>query len=194
MQRDIYIKTILDSIEDIRHTTFDALSVNELQVLINTMVATLDKSKVALESAYDLPTNSISIYNDANIEQGIDYENKKNDSPIILKYYEGKLFFKKVVSIVEDFTVTKSLYDDIDFSEQYSFVDKFSNVLDRNTNAMQNKILLNNKLDEIIDSCTVAESVFAEYALTSRQSKDLFLGRKYSKIREDILIALKNHL
>jgi hypothetical protein len=59
---------------------------------------------------------------------------------------------------------------------------------------MQNKVLLNSTIEEIIDSCLVTLITYEEYGFTSKESIDLFLNRKYSKIKEDVVTALKNHL
>lgn len=194
IQQDVYLPEIINDMSNVRNITYDALSIANYQILISKVAASTTFTKDKIEKAYDLPVDSLSIYTDANIEQGINFVEAKSNSPVSLKYYEGKVFLRRLVSIFEDFSATKNYYDDADFSGQYSFVDKFGSILDGHANLMQNKVLLNSTIEEIIDSCLVTLITYEEYGFTSKESIDLFLNRKYSKIKEDVVTALKNHL
>lgn len=194
LQQDLYLPEIIDNNADVRNVTFNALSIANLQMLISKVGTDLTETKGKIEASYDLPADSLSIYTDANIEEGINFTEEKATSPIILKYYEGKVFLRKTVSLFEDFSATKKYYDEADLSGQHSFVDKLSSILDTNGALMQSKMLVNTTTEEIIDACLVTFCVYLEYDFDSPQSVELFLSRIYSKIKEDIITALKNHL
>lgn len=194
LQQDMYLPEIIDNNANVRNITFDALFIANYQALINKFTSNLSIIKDKIEKSYDLSVDSLSMYTDANIEQGINFVQTKSTMPMNLKYYEGKVFLRKMVSLFEDFSATKNYYDDADYSGQYSFIDKFNSILDNNVTAMQTKILLNSVIEEIIDSCLVTFKTYIEYGFPTRESVDLFLNRKYSKIKEDIIKALKNNL
>jgi hypothetical protein len=194
LQQDLYLPDIIDNNANVRNITFNALSMANLQLVISKVAASLTDIKGKIEDVYDLPSDSLSIYSDQNVEQGINFVEEKTKSPAALKYYEGKVFLRKTVSLFEDFSVTKNYYDEADFSGQYSFVDKLNYLLNLSSIIMQNKLSVNSTTEELMDSALTVFCTYDEYNFVDRQSIDLFLSRNYSKIKEDIIVALKNHL
>lgn len=194
LQQDLYLPEIIDNNASVRNTTFNALSIANLQLIISKVAASLTEIKGMIEKSYDLPENSLSIYTDQNIEQGINFVNEKATSSIALKYYEGKVLLRNTVSLFENFSTAKNYYDDTDFSGQYSFIDKLNYLLDTSSSVMQNKLLINSVTEELIDSALAVFCSYEEYSFPDKQSVDLFLSQKYSKIKEDIITALKNHI
>lgn len=194
IQNDMFVSTIMNNIMNSRNINMNALSIISLQTIIDAAVNNLSELKTKIEDTYHIQQNSLSIYSDLNSESGINYLDEKSNSPIIFNYYEGKVLLKKIISLISGSATIHTKYNDNEQSLGYSFIDKSNNTLDSLTKEMQQKILLSDSLEEIVDSCTVASATIQKYDLQTQAEADLFLSRKYSIIKENVIIALREYL
>jgi hypothetical protein len=194
IQRDAYLLNVIDNLLDIRKTTKETLNIQDVQRISKIMHEKLSDLRVKIEDFYQIPRNSLTLFEDIPVEVTLNYNELKYKSPTVFNFYEGRVLYKEVLSLMTDFAVNKGIYEDHNLSSKFSFIDKFNNVLLYITKEINHKLNTDDFLEKLGDSCNIAQKVVSHYGIFTQTSIDLFLGREYSKIKEDIITALKNTL
>lgn len=192
IQDEEYLQRVYEDMLDIKHTSNDVIQIDTLQLITQDIENNLNNIRSKIEDTYELSENSISIYNDDPVENGIDYTVLKFSSPIIFKYYEGKILFRKITDFTKIISDVKNENESDVETIGNTYLGKLTRILENSSNAIQKKLELRSLSAEIKDIVLIAKSTYDYYDLGVSNKLDLFLGRSYEKIKDDIIEVIEN--
>lgn len=210
IHKNNYINELADNLYSTKTMTFDALSIVDLQEIINDITKKLieirDKVEVSeIPNDSPMPYHALSSIFEENKVGTMDSEflKYKNTIPLYFNYYEGKNTLKKISSLLKDFSNMRNKIIQDETSMSFSFVSKMKLLVSSEVNKMQNMVVSSEGLTQINDSCIIANAIYEEFDFVDFKNYkefddkitiEIFLARKYSEVKKDVMKALENNL
>lgn len=167
--------------------TFSNTNIGSIQAIIKTFTNSLSSAQDELITVHNLTPGSLNMFNSDAIEANVNFKQGEQSSPLMFKYYEGKITLNIAIKLIKVYTDLKDIFDSNRKSLSILTTDKAGDVLVYFQNTIKGLVQDLNDIQFIIDSSKLACLVFDKFLLSNDKYYNSFLSRNYDTIRNDVV-------
>lgn len=194
LQEDNYTDTLAEIMTNLNSSALNSSNMISLKNRLNTTISVLTNIKYKIENLFEIPQNTLTLYNADSTEYEYKLAQSKQESPMVLHYYEGKIIVQKIIYLMETFLKNKADMDLVATASEISFKNKSNDLILKYRDKIKEYMVASNTLEEISDACILAMLTYKYYPLINSKDIDTFLNRRYNDIQKDILKIAEAHL